>query len=131
RIVPPAVDDVVQRALDSRADVRSESSRLVQLGLEQRAADRMKVPEPMITAGLKRTKLSSGQTGSGALIGVSVALPFFNKGQTEIARLSAEQERVKARRDVLTQQIAATVAGAYDIYVARLEALAAFERETK
>ncbi|MEO8053441.1 MAG: hypothetical protein ABI833_23830, partial [Acidobacteriota bacterium] len=31
----------------------------------------------------------------------------------------------------LTQQITATVAGAYDIYIARLDALAAFERETK
>ena len=131
RMVPRSKDDVVQRAFNSRADVRSESSRLVQLALEQQAADRMRVPEPMITAGLKRTQLIGNQTGSGAVIGMSIALPFFNKGQTEVARLSAEQERVKARRDLLTQQITATVAGAYDIYAARLEALTAFERETK
>ena len=130
RIVPPSADEVVRRALNSRADVRAESSRLVQLGLEQQVADRMRVPEPTITAGLKRTQLIGNQTGTGAVIGVSIPLPFFNKGQTEVARLSAEQERAKARRDLLIRQISATVAGAYDGYAARLDALAAFERET-
>jgi len=130
RNVPPSADEVVRRALNSRADIRAESSRLVQFGLEQQAADRMRIPEPMITAGLKRTQLVGNQTGTGAVIGVSIPLPFFNKGQTEVARISAEQERTKARRDLIVQQVTATVDGAYEIYAARLNALKAFEQET-
>ena len=102
----------------------------MQFGLEQQAAERMKIPEPMVTAGLKRTQQSPNQNGTGAVIGISIPLPFFNKGQTEVARFSAEQERVKAQRDLLIQQITAVVAGAYEVYSARLSALEAFERET-
>jgi len=39
--------------------------------------------------------------------------------------------RTQARRDLLSQNITASVAGAYDVYAARLEALNAFERETR
>ena len=128
--IPESAAMVVQQALGSRADVRAESARLLQLGLEQQAADRMKIPEPMITAGIKRTQQFANQNATGAVIGISIPLPIFNKGQTEVARFSAEQDRVKARRDLLTQQITAVVAGAYEVYSARLNALEAFERET-
>ena len=130
RLIPESAAMVVQQALRSRADIRAESARLLQLGLEQQAADRMKIPEPMITAGIKRTQQFANQNATGVVIGISIPLPIFNKGQTEVARFSAEQDRVKARRDLLTQQITAVVAGAYEVYSARLSALEVFERET-
>ena len=130
RLISPSAANVVQQALGSRSEIRAESSRLAQLGLEQQAAERMKIPEPMVTAGMKRTQQLTNQNATGAVIGISIPLPFFNKGQTEVSRLSAEQDRVKARRDLLTQQISAVVAGAYEVYAARLSALEAFERET-
>lgn len=130
RLIPGAVDEVIRKALASRAEFRAQSRRLTQLGLEQQAASRMKIPEPVVTAGLKRTQVFPNQNGTGAVIGVSIPLPFFNKGQTEVARLSAEQDRIKAQRDQLTQQVTAIVAGAYDIYINRAAATAVFERET-
>jgi cobalt-zinc-cadmium efflux system outer membrane protein len=48
-----------------------------------------------------------------------------------VARLTAEQLQGQARRDLLTQQITAAVGGAYDVYAARLDALASFDRETR
>lgn len=131
RLVPASSEEVVRRALDSRAEVRAESSRLAQLALEQQAADRLRIPELLVTGGVKRTQVFGNRNDTGAVIGVSVALPLFNKGQTEVARLTAEQTRTQARRDLLAQQISAAVAGAYDVYAARLDALNAFERETR
>ena len=55
----------------------------------------------------------------------AIPLPVFNKGRTEVARLSAEQRGAQARRDLLVQQITAAVAGAYEVYIARMEALQA------
>ncbi len=130
RLISGAVDELIRQALASRAEFRAQSSRLTQLGLEQQAAERMRIPEPVVTAGLKRTQVSPNQNAAGAVIGVSIPLPFFNKGQTEVARLSAEQDRVRAQRDQLTQQVTAIVAGAYDIYINRAAATAVFERET-
>ena len=130
RSLSAGLDSILQQALGNRAEFRAQSARLAQLGFEQQAADRLKIPEPMITAGLKRTQLSNNQTGSGAAIGVSIPLPLFNKGQTEVARLSAEQDRIRAQRDILTQQVSAVVAGAYEVYTTRLAALDAFDRAT-
>jgi outer membrane protein, heavy metal efflux system len=129
RIAGPR-DDVIRQSLNARAEIRAESSRLVFLSLQQQSADRLRIPEPVLTAGVKRTQVLGNRNDTGAVFGISIPLPVFNKGQTEVARLSAEQTRAEARRDLLAQQITATVAGAYDVYAARLEALDAFERET-
>ncbi len=131
RMVPASREDVVRQALNSRAEIRAEASRLAQFSLEQQAADRLRIPEPLVTAGVKRTQVFSNRNDTGAVIGVSITLPVFDKGQTEVARLNAEQTRTQARRDLLAQQITAEVAGAYDVYAARLDALNAFERETR
>ena len=49
-------------------------------------------------------------------------LPLFNKGQTEVARYSAEQERSAARLDILARQIRAAVAGAIQAFTIRQRA---------
>ena len=130
RTLSGTTTELVSRALTNRADFRAQSSRLVQLSLEQQAADRLRRPEPTITAGMKRTQVAPGQVATGAVVGISIPLPVFNKGQAEVARLSAEQDRIKAQREQLKQQVTATVSGAFDVYSARAAALAAFERET-
>jgi cobalt-zinc-cadmium efflux system outer membrane protein len=131
RMIPASREEVVRMALDSRAEIRAEMSRLAQLGFEQQAADRLRIPEPVITGGLKRTQVLGNVNDMGVVFGIAIPLPVFNKGQTEVARLTAEQARTQARRDILAQHITASVAAAYDVYMARLEALNAFERETR
>jgi cobalt-zinc-cadmium efflux system outer membrane protein len=124
------VAELEKHATDMRADIRAESARLVQLDLQQQVANRLRIPEPLIAAGTKRTQVAPDRNDTGAVVTVSIPLPVFNKGQTEVARLSAEQERTRSRRDILIQQVNAAVAGAYDVYVARLDALRVFDRET-
>lgn len=131
RTIAGTKPDVITRALISRAEIRSENSRIAQLAAQQQAATRLRIPEPLITAGIKRTQVAPGINDTGAAFTIAVPLPTFNKGQTEVARLTAEQSQTAARHDLLTQQITAAVSGAYDVYAARLEALNAFDRETR
>ena len=130
RLLSSTSTELAHRAVEQRADIRAESSRLTQLSLEQQVADRLRIPEPMVTAGMKRTQVAPNLNNTGAVISLSIPLPVFNKGQTEVARVSAEQQRVQARRELLIQQVNAAVAGAYEVYMARLDALRTFERET-
>lgn len=130
RIIPRSREELIERALGSRAEIRTEASHLTQLSFEQQAADRLRRPEPFLTAGLKRADTGGNRTDTGAVIGISIPLPIFNKGQTEVARISAERERTQARRDLLVQQITAGVLGIYDVHAVRVAALQAFDRET-
>lgn len=122
------------RAIESRQDLRAERSRDAQFALEQQAADKQRIPEPTVFGGLKRTNLGNtgvgNINGTGAVFGVSIPLPFFNKGQTEVARLGAERQRTDARRELLTRQITSSVEGAFELLVARWAVLDVFERET-
>jgi cobalt-zinc-cadmium efflux system outer membrane protein len=124
-------EDLIREALNRRAEIRAETSLIAQLRFEELAADRRRIPEPVLTGGMKRTQVLGNQTDTGAVVGIAIPLPLFNKGQTEVARLSAEQARAQARRELLAQQISASVAGAYDVYSARMEALATFDIETR
>jgi cobalt-zinc-cadmium efflux system outer membrane protein len=114
--------ELTQRALAVREDYRAEERRLEQYRLEQRAAERLRFPEPIINAGLKRATVGQGVTANGPVVGISIPLPVFNKGQAEVARYSAEQERVAARLDVLARQIRAAVEGAVHAYNIRQRA---------
>lgn len=129
RIASLAREEVLKRALESRRELRGESSALAQLSLAQQVAERQRIPEPTVFAGLKRTDLGTFR-GNGAVVGLSIAIPAFNKGQTEVARLTAERQQVEARRELIVQQITAATAGAYDVFALKLAALEAFERET-
>ena len=122
-------EDLLNRALASRRELRAESSAIAQLSLAQQVAERQRIPEPTVFAGLKRTDLGTFH-GNGAVVGISIPLPAFNRGQTEVARLTAERQRVDARREQLVQQITATTLGAYDVFALKFAALQAFERET-
>lgn len=115
--------ELTQRALSIRDDYRAEQVRLEQYRLEQRAAERLRFPEPALNAGLKRADVGQRGTVNGPVIGITVPLPLFNKGQTEVARYSAEQERASARLEVLARQIRAAVEGATEAFHTRQAAL--------
>ncbi|MBI4905156.1 MAG: TolC family protein [Acidobacteria bacterium] len=113
--------ELTQRALALRDDYRAEQRRLEQYQLERRAAERLRFPEPILNAGLKRADIGP-RVASGPVVGITIPLPLFNKGQTEVARYSAEQERTSARLDVLARQIRAAVDGAIQAFTIRRRA---------
>lgn len=128
-LLSPDSAELARRALSRREDYRSEQSSLEQFRLEQRAADRLRIPEPVLSAGLKRADVGQGRIANGPVVGLSIPLPLFNKGQTEIARYSAEQERVSARIQSLAQQIRASIEGTVKAFQVRTQARDNYRRE--
>ncbi|MEK7409146.1 MAG: TolC family protein [Acidobacteriota bacterium] len=117
-----SLDELVRLALDQRAEFRAGARRLDQLRAEQQAAERLRVPEPVLAAGLKRAEVLPNRIGHGVAFAISVPLPVFNRGRTEVARLTAEQERARARLELVAQQVSASVEGVYRTYEARRKA---------
>jgi len=134
--VPP-LDILIGRALAARADYRAEQKTLTRYQLEEQAARRLRFPEPTVSAGLKRASVISGLppnpfsdvTRSGLVFGISVPIPVFNRGQYEVARSQAEQERIEAHRLTLAREISAQVQRARDLLVLRQETLKTYQAE--
>jgi len=110
-VAPPA-SDLFARALAIRGDYKARQKLVEQFLFAQRAAERLRIPEPSVIAGVKRAEVFAGM-GTGPFVALSVPLPVFNKGKTEVARFRAEAERTQARCQTLEQQIFAELNGAY------------------
>jgi cobalt-zinc-cadmium efflux system outer membrane protein len=108
----PPVTELVIRALETRGDYRAEEHQLARWEFERRAARRTRVPEPILNAGLKRTRIP-GFADSGYVVSLTIPLPLFNRGQAETARAQAVAEKIRAERLALRQQIEAEVKGTY------------------
>ena len=133
----PPIDDLVPRALNARADYRAEQRNRSRYQIEEQAARRLRIPEPLVSAGVKRADVVSGVgphpfsnlTQTGLALGVSVPLPILNSGRYEVARYQAEQEQIDARLILFARQIRTQVEGALAVLNVRRQAMAGYERE--
>ncbi|MBI1356816.1 MAG: hypothetical protein GC160_20950 [Acidobacteria bacterium] len=129
---PPEVMGAMQSALMTRGDYRSQEAALQTLETEAQAADRRRIPNPVVLAGLKRAQVgSANRYANGPVVSVSVDLPLFNKGQAERRLAEAEAARVRARRSILETQILADVRGAHQTLLLRLAAADRYERSSQ
>jgi cobalt-zinc-cadmium efflux system outer membrane protein len=100
---PPASDGSrVATAIARHPEVLSAEARVVrarQVGALERARG---VPDPMITAGYKRT--GGFDTG---LVGVMATLPLFDKNGAAVARASGELSAATAERDLTARRLQA------------------------
>ena len=128
-IDPPDIETLRARALEARADYRAEQKALTRFKLEEQAAQRLRIPDPQISGGVKRADITPGAARTGVVFSLSVPLPLFNNGRYEVARYQAEQNQAMARAAVLARQIQADIQGAREVLVIRREALAAYQRE--
>jgi cobalt-zinc-cadmium efflux system outer membrane protein len=134
---PPDVEMLRARAIGSRADYRAEQKALTRFKLEEQAARRLRIPDPQVSAGVKRADVTSGVgpnpfsnvTRTGVVFSLSVPLPVFNSGRYEVARYQAEQDHATARAAVLARQIQTEIQGAREVLIIRRDALAAYQRE--
>jgi cobalt-zinc-cadmium efflux system outer membrane protein len=116
----PALDQVLQRALQNRGDLVAQQHQATRFDFERRAAERLRIPEPAIAAGLKKTTTALF-TDNGYVASVTVPLPLFNRGQADAARARAQRERVEAQGLALKQQIEAEVKASYAVYQMRAQ----------
>jgi outer membrane protein, heavy metal efflux system len=133
----PNLENLVRRALLVRADYQAEQKDRGRYLIEEQAARRLRIPEPVVSAGVERAEVTAGTganpfsnvTRNGLAFSVSVPLPILNSGRYEVARYQAEQEQADARIAVLSRQIRTEVEGALTALDVRREAQTAFERE--
>ncbi len=88
-----------------------ESARLSSL-----AADRRRLPVPEIVAG---TKTSSAPGGAGAIVGVQVSIPLFDKGRAERGVAQAQARQAETRIEAYRQALRTQVRSQRDVAVAR------------
>lgn len=133
----PALDDLLDRALAARSEIRTANQLIARFRLEEQAAGRLRYPEPVVAGGLKRADvvdLSTGRapanrTQNGVFVGVTIPIPSFNRGQMEVSRLQAERARIEAQRKALEHEIRAQVNGAYATLLLRRAALRSYREE--
>ncbi len=107
----PDLREALVEGLAARSDYQVEKQRLEQLRLEAEAADRLRIPNPVVSGGLKRTEIGD-RYANGPVLSVSIDLPLFNKGQAD--KQLAEADRTRARRRILESRILADVRSAHD-----------------
>ncbi|MYH28567.1 MAG: hypothetical protein F4137_06840, partial [Acidobacteria bacterium] len=88
---------LVASALAQRADYRALASRETRWATERRAAERLRLPSAAVTGGLKWSGPARGRE-SGYVVAATVGVPFFNRGQAQVARAEAARARTDAER---------------------------------
>ena len=107
----PGAPDLLARALARRSDHRALRLGETRWALERRAAERLRLPAPAVTAGLKRSS-TPGARGSGYVIAATLAVPLFNRGRQQVTRAEAARARTAAEREALRMRIAGEVRAA-------------------
>ena len=102
--------DAALAAAAGRADVRAAGAQVEAARAALSLARRERVPDVTLSAGYKE------QAGglSGAVLGVSVPVPLWNRNQGEIAVAGAELDAALARRDLALARAQAEIRRAWD-----------------
>jgi outer membrane protein, heavy metal efflux system len=108
RPTPPDIpaDAELMSRIEQRPDVQAIAKRVDAATLDQRAAQRWRVPLFDLTAGLKKT-----DAGSGAMAGVGLELPLFNRNQADLLRANAELSMLNAQRSIVVARARGDAAG--------------------
>lgn len=124
----PPFQELVVRALSRRGDYLADQRQLERFGYERRAARRLRIPEPILSAGLKRTTVR-GLADNGFGLTVAVPIPLFNRGQVDEERARAAVEQTEAIVAARRQQIETEVKAAYETVRLRRRIAEQYARE--
>ena len=109
----PPLPELLSRALQARGDYAAMQRQIESAGFERRAASRLAIPDPLLTAGLK-SSTAPGRSGNGYVLSVTVPFPLFNHGQAESSRTRAAEERARAELAARRQQIETDVRATHE-----------------
>lgn len=108
----PALADALRGGLARREDFSAVEQQVEQLELEGKAADRLSIPNPVVSGGVKRAD-AGGQWLHGPVAMVSVSLPVFAGAKAERRHVRATASRAVARREALRVRIVSDVQKAH------------------
>ena len=108
----PPLAMLVEQALSNRLDYRSTALSIAQFDAERRAAERRRLPTPLISGGSKRSSVGE-TTKAGYVFSVDLAIPLFDRGQSAAAVARAQMTRAEAEAAALRLRIEADVRTAH------------------
>ena len=123
----PALQELLAQAVAARGDYLSGERQLERYAFERRAAGRVAIPDPIVTAGLK-SSTAPGRSGNGYVVSVTVPLALFNHGQADRDRLRATEGRTRSEQAARRQQIESDVRAAYEAVRLRRQAAETYSR---
>lgn len=124
----PPLQELAVRTLSVRGDYLAGQRQVERFDYERRAAERLRIPEPILSAGLKRTSVP-GRADSGYALTVTVPIPLFNRGQADEERARAAGEQSEALVAARRQQIETEVKAAYEAVSLRRRIAEKYARE--
>jgi cobalt-zinc-cadmium efflux system outer membrane protein len=107
---PPPLAELTAHADAARADLRAFRNEADAASFAMRAAARRRLPEPEVVAGTKSSNAGSGDTG--AIVGLRVSLPLFDRGRPEQAAATARADQARVESEALRQSLHAQIAAA-------------------
>ncbi|MEO6055449.1 MAG: TolC family protein [Gemmatimonadales bacterium] len=111
-----SVDSLVARALASRAELLAVQFD-AQAGLAQaRLARAERIPTPVLSGGYKNERLTTGETLSGFVAGVSLPLPLWDRRGGAVQAARADASRQAAEADGLRRRTIREVQTAFAAY---------------
>jgi cobalt-zinc-cadmium efflux system outer membrane protein len=102
--IPPETE--IAARIEQRPDVAAIARRIDAATLEQRAAQRWRVPLFDLTAGSKTTEADNG-----TVVAVGISVPLFNRNQDDLLRANAELSILAAQRTLLVARARGQVGG--------------------
>lgn len=123
----PPVDDKV--AIGARADIRSLDREIDAAAAAERAAARGFIPEVTLTGGAQVFRLGETDSRWGYVVGLSIPLPFFQRGQEKLAQAHARRALNESRRMQLLRAARAQLSLAVAELAARTTQVARFDAD--
>jgi cobalt-zinc-cadmium efflux system outer membrane protein len=123
----PALEELTARSLSVRGDALSVRYRTERFEYERRAARRLLIPEPVLSAGFKRTEIP-GLSDTGFVLSMTLPLPLFNRGRADADRARASADLSRAEAAAIRRQIETDVGAAYETLLLRRRVAAEYAR---
>lgn len=108
----PQLSELLAQALRVRGDLTAIDEQQRRLALEREAARRLRYPEPVLSAGMKKTSVA-GVADSGPVVSVTVPLPLFGRSKSEERVAALAMERNVGERAALETVISNGVRAAH------------------
>jgi outer membrane protein, heavy metal efflux system len=107
--------------VEKRGDIQAENKLAESARFLMEAARRKGYPEPVVSGGLK-SPVINGQRDSGYVLSVTVPLPIFDRGKTEITRAELARRTALARAEALRSKVELVLKSKWDELQARIHA---------
>jgi cobalt-zinc-cadmium efflux system outer membrane protein len=126
--VTPSLESV-QATLRKRPDLASRNAQAEAFDRERSAAERAWIPDVTLDIGQKRVN-EPGRSDNGVIVGVSVPIPLFNRGQASEQRARAQANTLRAEHALVLAKSEAELRGIWRQTTELRQAAESFRRDS-